>query len=171
MVDKASVLSDSTMQIGLLMESVQAHQKLAETQLESLRAHTQDLDGVVRDEIRHTLIQELSMLTEETARAMRALARVRQGSARRVALWNASAVLVCTLAPLALARWMLPSAAEIAALRAQRDALTLNLTALKAQGADIDWRRCGEEKRICVRVDSKAPAYGGKADYYVIQSY
>ena len=42
------------MKFGLLMESAQAHQKLAETHSEQLRAHTQDLDGVVRDEIRRT---------------------------------------------------------------------------------------------------------------------
>ncbi len=57
------------MKFGLLMESAQAHQKLAEAQLEKLRAHTQDLDSVVRDEIRRTLVEELQMLTAESTRA------------------------------------------------------------------------------------------------------
>ena len=51
MSESAPAIDDATMKFGLLMESAQAHQKLAETHLEKLRAHTQDLDGVVREEI------------------------------------------------------------------------------------------------------------------------
>ena len=50
MSDRVHTLDDTTMKFGLLMESVQAHQKLAETHLEELRAHTRDLDGVVISE-------------------------------------------------------------------------------------------------------------------------
>jgi hypothetical protein len=56
MSDRTQTMDDATMKFGLLMESAQAHQKLAETHLEQLRAHTRDLDGVVRDEIRRTLV-------------------------------------------------------------------------------------------------------------------
>jgi hypothetical protein len=171
MSERAPALDDATMQVGLLMESAQTHQRLAETQLEKLRLHTQDLDGVVRDEIRRTLVQELSMLTVETARATRALEKIRRSAARRGALWSMGAAAVCALAPLAVAQWALPSASEIDALRAQQDQLSSSITKLKAQGAGINWRRCGEGKRLCVRVDRKAPAYGDKADYYVIQGY
>jgi hypothetical protein len=171
MSERVPALEDATMQVGLLMESAQTHQKLAETQLEKLRMHTQDLDGVVRDEIRRTLIQELSMLTAETARATRALEKIRRSAARRGALWSIGAAAVCALAPLAVAHWALPSASEIASLRAQQDQLSLSIAKLKAQGGGIDWRRCGEAKRLCVRVDRKAPAFGEKADYYVIQGY
>ena len=66
-------IDDATMKVGLLMESAQAHQKLAETHLEKLRAHTQDLDGVVREEIRRTLIEELQDLAAESKRAAQAL--------------------------------------------------------------------------------------------------
>ncbi len=52
------------MKFGLLMESAQTHQKMAEAHLEKLRAHTQELDGVVREEIRRTLIEELQELTD-----------------------------------------------------------------------------------------------------------
>src|SRR5271156_1986128 len=77
MSERAAAIDESTLKFGLLMESAQAHQRLAETQLETLRSHTQDLDGVVRDEIRRTLVEELQMLTAETSRAARALQRVR----------------------------------------------------------------------------------------------
>src|SRR6202171_6593087 len=73
MSDRAHTMDDATMKFGLLMESAQAHQKLAEAQLDKLRAHTDDLDGVVRDEIRRTLIEELQMLTAESTRATQAL--------------------------------------------------------------------------------------------------
>jgi hypothetical protein len=65
MTERSAVLDDATMKVGLLMESAQAHQKLAEGQLERLRAHTQDLDSVVRDEIRRTLVEELRALTRK----------------------------------------------------------------------------------------------------------
>ena len=71
--DRIQVLDDATMKFGLLMESAQAHQRLAESNLEKLRVHTQGLDMVVRDEIRRTLIEELQMLTVESKRASEVL--------------------------------------------------------------------------------------------------
>src|SRR5277367_3421695 len=99
MSERAPAIDDATLRFGLLMESAQAHQKLAESQLEKLRLHTQDLDGVVRDEIRRTLIQELSMLTAETTRATHALEKVRRSAARRVVLWSVGLAALCTLLP------------------------------------------------------------------------
>jgi hypothetical protein len=171
MSDRAASLDDATMKFGLLMESAQAHQKLAETQLEKLRAHTQDLDGVVRDEIRRTLIEELQMLTTETGRATRALQRVRRGATLRGALLSLVIASVCSLVPIGIARWALPSAAELSALRARRDELSLSVARLEQQGGRIDWRHCGDARRLCIRVDRRAPAYGEKADYYVIEGY
>ena len=171
MTERTAALDDATMKVGLLMESAQAHQKLAEGQLERLRAHTQDLDGVVRDEIRRTLVEELRALTAETARATRALQKIRGPAAIRGAAWSLAVAVLCTVAPIGVARWALPSAAEIATLRSRRDELTANLAKLEQQGGRIDWRRCGETRRLCVRVDRKAPTYGDKADYFVIEGY
>src|SRR5580692_6853792 len=86
MNDRAAV-DDATMKVGLLMESAQVHQKLAEGQLERLRAHTQDLDSVVRDEIRRTLVEELRALTAEATRATRALQKIRGAGALRGLAW------------------------------------------------------------------------------------
>jgi hypothetical protein len=169
--ERAATLDDATLKLGLLMESAQTHQKLAEGQLERLRVHTQDLDGVVRDEIRRTLVQELRMLSAEVTRASRALKKIRSGHALRGAVWCLAAAILCTAAPIAVARWVLPSAADVAVLRARRDELTASLTELEQQGGRIDWRHCGESKRLCVRVDRKAPAYGDRGDYYVIEGY
>jgi hypothetical protein len=164
-------IDDSTMRVGLLMESAEAHQKLAESQLEKLQAHTRSLDGVVRDEIRRTLAEELQMLTAETTRATRALERVGHGVAMRTTLWSLATAVLCTSVPLAIVRWALPSSADISALRAQREELTANVTKLEQQGGRIDWRRCGDARRLCVRINRKAAAYGEEANYYVLEGY
>jgi len=114
-------MDDAGMKFGLLMESAQAHQRLAETHLEKLRAHTQDLDGVVRDEIRRTLTEELHMLSRESARCAQALRRSRHGAGVRTALWSLAIAILCTAAPLGIMSYALPSEKEIAALRVRRD--------------------------------------------------
>jgi hypothetical protein len=171
MTERSATLDDATMKVGLLMESAQAHQKLAEGQLERLRAHTQDLDSVVRDEIRRTLVEELRALTAEAARATQALQKIRGAGVLRGAAWSLAAALLCTVLPIGVARWALPSAAEIATLRSRRDELAANLAKFEQQGGRIDWRRCGDARRLCVRVDRKAPTYGDKGDYVVIEGY
>jgi hypothetical protein len=171
MNERSATIDEATMKVGLLMESAQVHQKLAEAQLDKLRAHTQDLDGVVRDEIRRTLVEELQMLTAETGRATRALEHARHGATRRGTLLGLIVAILCAAAPVAVARWGLPSPAQIEVLRAQRAELSQNVVKLEQLGGRIDWRRCGDARRLCVRVDRKAPAYGEKADYYVIEGY
>lgn len=157
MTDRGVTLDDATMKVGLLMESAQAH--------------TQDLDSVVRDEIRRTLVEELRGLTAEAARATRALQKIRGAGRLRGAAWSLAAAVLCIGAVLGVARWALPTPAEIASLRARRDELAANLAKLEQQGGHIDWRRCGDARRLCVRVDRKAPTYGDNADYFVIEGY
>jgi hypothetical protein len=171
MTEHVPSVDDSTMKFGLLMESAQAHQKLAETHLEELRAHTRDLDGVVRDEIKRTLIEELQMLSVESKRATEALRRIRRGATARVGLFSLVTAVLCAGIPAAITRWALPSRSEISALQARRDELATSIAALERRGGRIEWRRCGETTRLCVRVDRKAPAYGEKADFYVVAGY
>lgn len=171
MNDPIAVADEATMKFGLLMESAQAHQKLAETHLEKLRAHTEDLDGVVREEIRRTLIDELAELTAESRRAVQALSAMKRAAHFRVLLWSLSAVLVSTAIPSAMAYWLVPSASEINALRARRDELAASIQRLEQRGGSIDFRHCGERARLCVRVDRSAPAYGDKSEYYVVKGY
>lgn len=165
------MMDDASMKFGLLMESAQAHQKMAETHLEQLRAHTQDLDGVVRDEIRRTLTEELQLLTAESNRCAQALRRIRFGADVRGALWSVAIAVLCTAIPLGILHWTLPSESELASLRTRRDELWASVAALEKQGGRIDWRHCGEGARLCVRVDRKAPAYGEKADFYVVAGH
>jgi len=170
-IDRAPVMDDATLKFGLLMESAQAHQKLAETHLQQLRAHTQDLDGVVRDEIRRTLIEELQLLTAESERAADSLRRIKRSANARVALLSVALSMVCTAIPTAIMGWLVPSQSEIAELRAQRDELAANISALERRGGRLEWRHCGEATRLCVRIDRRAPSYGEKADFYIVAGY
>jgi len=170
-IDQVSTLDDKTMAFGLLMESAQAHQKLAEIQLQKLRDHTRDLDGVVRDEIRRTMVDELQMLTVETARAIRALEKVRRSAGMRSTVGSLALCVACAIVPVIVARLMLPSAPEVAALQARHDELTAKVSRLEQRGGRIDLRQCGDSLRLCVRVDLKAPKYGEKADFYVLEGY
>ena len=159
------------MRIGLLMESAQAHQKSAEMQLERLRLHTDELDGVVREEIRRTLIDELSMLTAESARVIKVFQKAGRGAFARTTFWGTVMALVCTGIPVAGMRWALPSESQIMALRLRRDELAASVAGLERQGGRAQWRRCGETARLCVRIDRSAPTYGEKSDYYVVAGY
>jgi hypothetical protein len=171
MSDRDQAPDESTMKFGLLMESAQAHQKLAETHLEQLRAHTRDLDGVVRDEIRRTLVEELQMLSAESKRATEALQRIKRSAGVRVGLWSMVSALMCAGIPMAIMRWTMPSNSEIAALRTRRDELEASVLALERRGGRVDWRSCGEKARLCVRVDRKASTYGEKSDYYIVAGF
>ena len=169
--NEPGAMDEHTMKFGLLMESAQAHQKLAEVHLERLRAHTRDLDGVVRDEIRRTLVDELQAVTAESDRAARALRAMKHAANMRGLAWNAGIALICAVTPAAIAHYLLPSPADISALRVQRDALAQNVSSLEQRGGKIDWKSCGDPARLCVRIDRKAPVYGEKADYYVAKGY
>jgi hypothetical protein len=171
LTERNDVLDADAMKFGLLMESAQAHQKLAEAHLEKLRAHTQDLDGVVRDEIRRTLVGELQSVTAETDQAARALRDMKRAAHMRGMAWNMGIAILCTVVPAAVANWILPSAGTVAALRVQEASLSRNVARLAQQGGRVEWRRCGDAGRLCVRIDREAPVYGEKADYYVVKGY
>jgi hypothetical protein len=160
-----------TMKLGLLMESIQVQQKLAEASLEKMRAHTQGLDGVVRDEIRRTLIDEFHTVTTESDRATRALRDMTRIANTRCLAWNVGAAILCTAIPGAIAHYALPSQADIAAMRAQRDVLAQNVAHLERRGGKVEWRSCGDSARLCVRIDRGSPVYGENADYYVVKGY
>jgi hypothetical protein len=78
---------------------------------------------------------------------------------------------VAAALPFALAWWLLPSRAELQALRATRDELAGNIARLSERGAQAQLRRCGSERRLCVRIDRSAPAYGESGEYLVVKGY
>jgi hypothetical protein len=157
------------------MEAAQTHQSLVNAALARLQAHIQDLDTVVREEIRRTLVDELQALASESDGAVRSLRALTRAANMRVAFWSIGIVTLCSAMTIAIivaaARWLLPSRSEIATLSAQRDEFSLAVARLEQRGGRIDLRRCGDSGRYCVRVDRSAPVFGQKADYFIVAGY
>jgi len=164
-------MDDTTMKLGLLMESAHAHQKAAESSLKKLKATANDLAGIVRDEVRHVVIEEFQSLAADSQRASDALHEVQRAANVRALVWSVGITTLCSAIPLLLACWIIPSRAEISALRAKHDELATKIASLEERGGRIDLRRCGDGARLCVRVDRKAPTYGAQSDYLVVRGY
>lgn len=159
------------MKLGLLMETAQNQQALAASALEHLRAHAGALDGVVRDEIRNTVIEQLREVADDSRRAAHSLRTLQRVANLRIVAWTLGIALLAAAVPLGLAWWLLPSRAEVAALHVARVQLNAEVEALQARGGRAALRRCGAAQRLCVRVDRGAPAYGDGGDYFVIKGY
>ncbi|MBV8742560.1 MAG: hypothetical protein JOZ12_12300 [Sinobacteraceae bacterium] len=164
-------LDEQTMKLGLLMEAAQAHQKLAEASLKKLRLTSQDIAGQIRADVQQQLVAGLHALTIDARHACDALRAMRRIANLRLAVWSVALTTLCSLIPVGIACWLLPSPGQIATLRAQYMALRSNLATLEQRGARMELRDCGESKRLCVRVDRSAPPYGEKADYLVVKGY
>ncbi len=167
----AARIEDDTLKVGLLMEAAQAQQALAATTLDRLREHTAGLDAIVREEIRATLIEEMRALAEDSQHAAQALRRLQQSANVRLIGWGAAVLSVAASLPAALAWWLVPTSAEIDALRARRDELSANIARLTRQGANVELRRCGNEQRLCVRIETSAPAYGAAGDFRIVKGH
>jgi hypothetical protein len=165
------VMDDTTMKLGLLMEAAQANQKVAESSLKKLKAATSELTSVVREEVHRVVMEELHLLAADSKRAADALGAARRAANARALVWSVGITMLCSAIPLALAWWLIPSRAQIAALRARRDELATQIANLEERGGRIDLRRCGDGARLCVRVDRKAPIYGEKSDYLIVRGY
>jgi hypothetical protein len=163
-------MDDETVKLGLLMETAQCHQKTVEGHFEKLKQHTQGLDDMVRDQIRHALVEELKTIRAETQGAVAALKALKRAANARATFWTLGVTAIDFGVALLVAWWVLPTPAEMAALRTERDALASNIAILNQHGARADLRRCGTG-HLCVRVDLKAPRYGEGSDYLVIRGY
>ena len=159
------------MKLGLLLESAHAHQTLAETALEKLKAQVGELGGIAREEIRATLIEELQALGDDSRQATETLRRLRHVADLRVALWTLGMAALACAVPVTAGWWLLPSRGELAGLAVRRDMLEASVARLKAEGGEIELRRCGSARRLCVRVDRKAGSYGEAGDFLVAKGY
>lgn len=164
-------MEDLTMKLGLLMEAAQSQQVLASNALEHLRERTGALDSVVRDEIRNTLIEELHEVADDSRSAAHSLRALQRVATVRIAVWSLGIATLATAIPLGLAWWLLPSRADVGALRLERDQLNADIQLLSARGGRAMVRHCGASQRLCVRVDREAPAYGEAGDYRVLKGY
>ena len=163
-------MDQDSVKLGLLMETAQTHQKLAEAAIEKLSEHTQSLEAVARDQIQRALVDALKTVHAEAQRAVEALQKIKRAANARVTLWTLGLTVISVAIALFIAWWVLPTTAEIARLRTERDELSSNLVVLNQRGARADLRRCGT-RHVCVRVDLSAPRYGESSDYMVIKGY
>jgi hypothetical protein len=164
-------LDEAALKYGLLLETAQTQQKLIASSLRQLKGHTQELDAIVREQIRRTLVEELGAVVEESARAIQALRALERAAKLRFISWTMAASLLSGAASALSAWWLLPSPSDISALRLKREQLVATIESLEQRGGLIDLRRCGSDERWCVRVDRRAPAYGEQADYLVVKGY
>jgi hypothetical protein len=171
MTEPAATVDGDTVQLGLLMETAHTHQEVIEGSLKRLQAHTLGLDDVVRDEIRRVFIAELAELVDESARAVSALRSLGRAASLRSSGWGALFGALPGIALTLLLTWWLPTPAQIEALRVEHERLAAGIARLSDSGARIDLRRCGDSSRLCVRIDRRAPAFGERADYLVVQGY
>jgi uncharacterized protein YPO0396 len=163
-------MDQDSVKIGLLIEAAQTHQKLAEAAIEKLNERAQGVGAVMRDQIRSAVAEEMRIVQAETQGAVEALQRVKRAANARVTLWTIGLTAIAAGIALFVTWWILPTPAEITALRTERDELASNIAILNQHGARADVRRCGAG-RLCVRVDLKAPRYGESSDYLVIRGY
>jgi hypothetical protein len=99
------------------------------------------------------------------------LRRVQRAANLRVALWSVGITAMCAIASVAVALWYLPSSTEVAGLRQQHDELLAGVERLDKLGGRADLEHCGDQRRLCVRVDLAAGRFGKHSDYYVIKGY
>ena len=163
-------MDQDSVKLGLLMETAERHQKLAEAAIGKLNEQGQALEAVVRDQIRRAVAEELKIVQAESQRAVEALQRVKRAANARVTLWTIGLTAISASIALFVVWWVLPNRAEIGALRTERDELASNVAVLNQRGARADLRLCGTG-HLCVRVDMKAPRYGDQRDYFVIRGY
>ena len=163
-------MDQDSVKIGLLIEAAQTHQKLAEAAIEKLSEHAQGLGAMMRDQIRSAVADEMKIVQAETQGAVEALRRVKRAANARLTLWTIGLTAIAAAVALFVTWWVLPTPAEITALRTEREELASNIAILNQHGARADVRRCGTG-RLCVRVDLKAPRYGESSDYLVLRGY
>jgi len=163
-------MDQDSVKLGLLMETAERHQKLAEAAIGKLNEQAQGLLAVVRDQIHRGVVEEMTVVQAEAQRAVEALQRVKRAANARVTLWTLGLTGISAGVALFVAWWVLPTPAEISALRTERDELASSVAALNRRGARADLRLCGMG-HLCVRVDTNAPRYGDQRDYFIIRGY
>ena len=160
-----------TLQMGLLLDTATKHQAALDAQLQSLQIHMQQLDAVVRDTVRRAVVDECATLTHEMAEAATALRALGHTASARLLAWSALLLLLPAAIVAAALVWLLPSHAQLQALQVQRQQLDARVAYLHGAGGHIQLQHCGERERLCVRIDTSAPAYGAQADYRILGGY
>ncbi len=163
-------MEDAVTRTGSPSEVPSQHGEL-QAAIERLGVLVEDLERVVRQEIRSAFVEEFQMLGAASQRAAEALHGVRRAASMRIAAWAVALSVACSAIPVVVSWAVIPSRAALAQMRRERDELAASVDRLQLQGGKIDLQRCGVERRLCVRIERSAPAYGPQADYLVVKGY
>ena len=164
-------MDDESLKAGLLMEAAHSQQRLAESCLRKLKGHVGELGEVVREEVRLRLSEELQAVASDSRHAAAALQRLRRSAGLTLAVWALAVSGLCGAVVLLMGWWIVPSRAELTALRAKQAQYLQVLAQLERQGARIELQRCGVDQRLCVRVDRRTPSYGSASDFMIVKGY
>jgi hypothetical protein len=162
---------DETTRLGMLLEAAHSQQELISAGIEQFQSLARDLDEIVRAQIRRTLAEELGSLCEETQRLLAVLRGVEGAARLRLLRLTLAMTLLSAAGSAGVAYWWLPSHAQISMLREQRDSMRAEIDALAASGGRVDLRRCGDNRRWCVRVERHGPTYGADSDFLIVKGY
>jgi superfamily II RNA helicase len=157
-------MTDLPDEIALIYAAAQTQQQQAHEALDRLQQHTQQLDALVRDTVRHAAVEALHAVHSEAERARVSLQEVHRAALPRVLWMTVGSAAAGLIATLILGACFVPSKEEIA----QRQA---TLAALIASGAQAQLSRCTPphgEPQLCIRVNTLAGPFGATHDYYLV---
>ena len=138
------------MKLGLMMETAERHQKLAETAIAKLNEQTDGLQSVVRDQIRRALVEEMKTAQAETQSAVDALRRVKRAANARVTLWTLGLTAISAGVPSSS-----PGGFCLRGLKSQRCAPSAMSSRVTLQSSNN-----AERERICGAVEQGTSAFG-----------
>ncbi len=159
-----------TLRVGLLLEAAQAQQRLGAEAIEALREHLRTLDALVRAEVSSAARESLEGLSAEAQQTAATLRRARRAAQVRPIVWSIAACALSAAIALPVVRALLPSRGQIAALRSRRALFSADIKRLREYGGAVDLRRCGQQGRLCVRVDRSGPAYGAHGNFLLVKA-
>jgi len=166
------VVAESTPpQLAALLEGLRGQEQSWRAALARLDSLAATVESVVRDELRTAFVEEFQALGSAALRAEEALQRVSRVASLRIALWTLGVSVACAAMPIVVAWAVLPSRSQLTQLRGERDALAATVAQLDERGGKIELRHCGGARRLCIRVDRSAPAFGEGADYLIVKGY
>jgi hypothetical protein len=151
-------MDDDTRKIMTVIAAFDAEHARLQEAVKSLNGSGQHLAIVVRQAAQGAVEDALKGLHPHIDRAGKTLVGLQRFSVWRAAWQHAIVAAVAILVTLAGIWWYVPSASEMAALRAERDELQASLQTLTAKGARMQFSMCGsgdEKKRLCVLVPKK----------------
>lgn len=158
------------LQLGLLLETVQSQQRLAQETLAQLREQLQSLERGVRAEVACAAREAFLEMSLETDALRTQLRGLRRAAGLRALASSAAAALAGAAVVVFAVRLWVPTPAQIDALRTRRALFSADIKRLREYGGSIELRRCGARGLLCVRVQRSGPVYGAHGDFLLVKA-